>query len=250
MKPKYTQASEFLIARRNGENQSSRLAEELRPQNNHDAIAIQKAIMEKMGDAVGGWKTVLPSADAINVAPVFSKTIHTVSPCPIRLDKGVCRIEPEICFRFKQDLPPSDTEYSEEEIKAAIGSAHLALELIENRYHGKEEISYLENLADCLFNQGVFVGPEIPLEKAVAAKELDFVLTQGEVRQFKGQHPNNGPIRPVFWLANFLREQGIGIKAGQVVITGSFAGVHETQANEKFTIEYSGMGQIDLTLQV
>ena len=32
------------------------------------------------------------------------------------------------------------------------------------------------------------------------------------------------PRRPLYWLAEFLRQQGIGLRAGQVVITGSLAG--------------------------
>ena len=246
---KYSSAAQFLLNRRDDPVQRERLPAELRPVTNEDALAIQKAMMELAGDEVGGWKTVLPAGDTLNVAPIFSKTIHNQSPCPIRLDKGVCRIEPEIGFRFKQDLPPRETDYSDDEIIAAIGSVHLALELIENRYHGVEEVTYLENLADCLFNQGMFVGPEIPLDKAIAAKEIDFVLSQAEARPFKGQHPNRGPILPVLWLANFLREQGIGIQAGQVIITGSFAGVHEVQPNREFTLEYSGLGRMMLTLR-
>lgn len=239
-------AAGFLLERRQNTSQRDRLQSDLRPTSNEDTLAIQKAIMEQIDDTVGGWKTVLPAGDMLNVAPIFSKSIHNTSPCPIRLDKGVCRIEPEIGFRFKNDLPPRDQEYSDDEIKAAIGSSHLALELIENRYGGTEEISYLENLADCLFNQGMYVGPEIPLDIAIASPALDFVLTQDEAKPFKGKHPNNGPILPVLWLANFLRQQGIGIQAGQVVITGSFAGVHEVKTGAEFTMEYAGLGAMTL----
>jgi len=237
-------AAGFLIERRHNESARDRLAQAMRPATNEDALAIQKAIMEQMGDTVGGWKCVLPAGETLNVAPIFANTIHRQSPCPILLDKGVCRIEPEIAFRFKQDLPPRDTEYGDDEIMAALAGAQLALELIQNRYAGTEEVSYLENLADCLFNQGMYLGPEIPLDKAINSPEIDFVLSQGEASTFKGKHPNNGPIRPVLWLANFLRQQGIGIKAGQLVITGSFDGVHEVEADREMSLAYGGLGSI------
>ena len=242
-------AASFLIERRKNTSARDRLATEMRPATTADALAIQKSMMAKMADKVGGWKCVLPAGDKLNVAPIFASTIHDRSPCPIRLDKGVCRIEPEIGFRFKQDLPPRNTAYTEAEIKAALAATHMALELIENRYHGTEEVTYLESLADCLFNQGMYLGPEIPLDKAIAAAEIDFVLTQGQAKAFHGQHPNNGPILPVLWLVNFLREKGIGIQAGQVVITGSFDGVHEVQPNQEFSIEYTGLGKMAVTLK-
>ncbi len=243
-----TAAAQFLIDRRNKPTCRDRLPTELRPVSYEDALAIQKVTMQLIGDNVGGWKTVLPVGDKLNIGPIFAKTIHKHSPCPIRLERGICRIEPEIAFRFKADLPPRAAAYSDAEIKEAIGATHMALELIENRYSGTEEVTYLENLADCLFNQGVYLGPEIPLEKAIAAAEIDFVLTQGESKPFKGRHPNNGPILPVLWLANFLREGGIGIQAGQVVITGSFAGVHEVKPNSEFTIDYTGLGKMTVSL--
>ena len=242
-------AAQFLIDRRNKSAVNSRLAPELRPTTTAEALAIQQAIVAKMGDRIGGWKCCLPAADKLNVAPIFAKTIHTTSPGSIRLERGVCRIEPEIGFRFKQDLPPRDKAYTDAEIKHALGGTHMALELIEKRYTGAEEVTYLENLADCLFNQGLYLGPEIPMDKAINSPEIDFVLTQGAAKPFKGKHPNNGPILPVLWLANFLRDRGIGIQAGQVVITGSFAGVHEVQPNREFTIEYTGLGKLSVLLE-
>lgn len=244
-----TAAARFLIERRTNPNIRSRLAPELRPATTDEALAIQKETMSLMGDATGGWKCVLPAAESLNVAPIFAATIHRHSPCPINLDKGVCRIEPEIAFRFKTDLPVRDVEYSEAQITAALGGAHLALEFIENRYTVAEEVSYLENLADCLFNQGMYLGPEIALDRAVAAAEIDFILTQDEPKLFKGKHPNKGPLLPVLWLANFLRQMGIGIQAGQVVITGSFAGVHEVKPQRELTIEYTGLGKMSVVLQ-
>ena len=246
--PEIALAAQFLIERRNNPTITNRLAPELRPTTTEDALAIQKVIMEKMGDKVGGWKCVLPAADKLNVAPIFAKTIYDKSPCLVKLDNGVCSIEPELAFRFKQDLPPRDAVYSDAEIKAALAGSHLALELIEKRYNGTEEVGYLENLADCLFNQGMYLGPEVSLENAIAASELDFILTQGEARSFKGSHPNNAPILPVFWLVNFLRQAGIGIKAGQVVITGSFAGVHEVTPGIEFSMDYIGLGTMRVLL--
>lgn len=241
-------AAKFLISRRKDSNINSRLNTELRPSTTDEAIAIQTQLIANMGDTVGGWKCVLPADDKINIGAIFSKTIHRSSPCPIKLDSDICRIEPEIAFCFKHDLPARDAEYSEDEVIDALDSAHLVLEFIHNRYSGTEEVSYLENLADCLFNQGMFVGPEITLDSAISSPHIDFVLSQEAQTTFSGTHPNKGPLLPVLWLVNYLRQQGMGIAAGQIVTTGSYAGVLEVKPNLEFTIEYAGIGAMSLTL--
>lgn len=242
-------AAQFLATRRSEQGTSDRLAPDLRPATTEDAIAIQRALTASMADKVGGWKCCLPASDRINIGAIFAQTIYSESPCPVKLDNSACRIEPEIAFRFKEDLPPRDTDYSDADIIAALSGAHLALEFIQNRYSGTEEVSYLENLADCLFNQGMYLGPEIPLDKAISSAQIDFVLTQGTTKTFSGKHPNDGPLLPVFWLVNFLNKQGIGIQAGQVVITGSYAGVHEVKPDIAFSIEYSGLGTMNVLCQ-
>lgn len=242
-------AAADLIDRRLNNKVAPRLAPNLRPGTTDEAFAIQQAMMEGMGDEVGGWKCLLPTEDKVFAAPIFARTIFDQSPCPIKLDNGVCRIEPEIAFKFKQDLPSRNTDYSEQEIIAALSSAYLALELIQNRYQDAEPAGFAETLADCLINQGIYVGPEIDMARAFAASEIDFTLTQQETRTFTGRHPNNSPQLPLFWLVNFLSKRGIDIKAGQVVITGSFAGAHEVKPNIEFTLDYAGLDKINVTLQ-
>ncbi|WP_372741444.1 hypothetical protein [Neptunomonas sp.] len=242
------QAADALLTRRINNTITARLAPALRPQTLQDAFAIQQAVVRKMADkqidSVGGWKCALPDADKLIASPIFASTVYNQSPCPIKLDNGVCKIEPEIAFRFEQDLPARAERYSDEQIVAALGNAYLALELIQSRYLAPDEVSYLEHLADGLFNQGVFLGPEISLEQAFVASEINFTLHQSVSEKKAGQHPNQFPQRPLFWLVNFLRQRGIDVKAGQVVITGSYAGVMEVQPDVEFSLQYGELGSV------
>jgi 2-keto-4-pentenoate hydratase len=247
----------LLLMRRITHQISARYDAYLRPHTIEDGFAIQQAMLEQMEDTLGGWKCSLPNGDDFIVAPILGSTIFEQSPCPIQLDGGVCKIEPEIAFKFAHDLPSRKEAYTDEEITAALGSAHLALELIQNRYVPSEEVTYYEHLADCLFNQGVFVGPEITLSQAFSASEINFTLAQSTallavpsaVEIMPGKHPHLFPQRPLFWLVNFLSRRGIDIKAGQVVITGSYAGVLEVQPNVEFSLVYGDLGRIIATFQ-
>lgn len=265
-------ATNILFERRLNNKLTGRLDCCLRPGTADQALAIQQALITRMNDTadnsavntVGGWKCALPIednnvVDLPVVAPIFSSTISDHSPCSVRLDDGVCKIEPEIAFRFKQDLPSRSQAYTEQEIIAALSGAHLALELIQNRYNASEEVTYLEHLADCLFNQGLFIGPEITLDQAFSASEIEFTLTTSSesskhdpatCKKLAGKHPNKYPQLPLFWLVNFLSAQGIDIKAGQLVITSSYAGVIEVLPDREFSLQYGELGSISLRFEV
>ena len=249
---KFQQAAEILVQRRLRNEIGDRLPVELRPQSNEQALKIQRVQMEHMTrnhlDTVGGWKCCLPFDGNYVVAPLFSRTIHHHSPCPIQLDQGVCKIEPEIAFRFKDSLPSGRKAYSEQEVMDALEGAYMALELIQDRYHSYEEVPFLEHLADNLLNQGVFIGPELPLKKVLKASKIKFNITLDDSVQsdIKGKHPNQLPQTPLLWLVNYLNRSGQGIQAGQEVITGSYAGVLTVKEKEDFTIEYKGLGSMTL----
>lgn len=250
-------AAQALLTRRLNNHITGQLNPQYRPNSVSDALAIQQGLIELMvqqGNPVGGWKCALPIAidgltDAPVVAPIFSRSIHTDSPCPIIADEGWCKIEPEIAFCFAQDLPHRPTPYTEQEIVAALSGTHLALEFILSRYLQPDSVSFIEHLADCLFNQGLFIGPEISLEQAFQASTIELTLTTAstlEVQHFAGKHPCAEPLLPLFWLVNFLRQQGIDIKAGQQVITSSYAGVIEIAPGDYFTLSYEDLGEISL----
>ncbi|MBN0986770.1 2-keto-4-pentenoate hydratase [Amphritea pacifica] len=254
-------AAQALLTRRLNRQITGPLPAEQRPVTVEQALAIQQSLMQQMalaGQGVGGWKCALPIAiDGLEnvpvIAPIFSSSIYTGSPCPIQLDQGVCKIEPEIGFRFGRDLPHRQEPYGKQEILDALSGAHLALELILSRYAQPDSISYLEHLADCLFNQGLFVGPQISVAQALTASEISFVLTQGIVdseSRMEGKHPSGYPQTPLFWLVNCLSQQGIDIKAGQVVITSSYAGVIEVAPEIDFTLEYEKYGEISLRFKI
>ena len=53
---------------------------------------------------------------------------------------------------------------------------------------------------------------------------------------------------PLLWLANMLRERGEGLERGQVVITGSYAGVLEGPSSARLRIGFGELGSIAIQL--
>ncbi len=255
---KAQEAAAILVKRRQTGTQGDRLPESCRPTTLEESLAIQAAVTEQWceqeDDSIGGWKCLLPPEGKLIVGPIYTRTIDSVAPVslwPKPSDNKIARIEPELAFFFAQDLPPREQPYTAAEVDAAISRTHLALELINSRYSDPSQCTFPEMLADGLVNQGLFIGPQVDSDLARNASEFGINLRQnGELSIHHAKHPNTHPRAPLYWLAEFLRSQGQGIVAGQAVITGSFAGVLEVPMDTDITLDYVGLGKMEVRFKV
>jgi len=245
--PGSVDAARFLIAARQSGIAGPRLPAECRPQSLGQAFAVQQRTAELLRatrqDSIAAWKSALPSPEKTVVAPIYASGTADAAAGPVASSTDVVRIEPEIAFQLARDLPPRDTPYTEAEIDAAVGDARLALEVLGCRYASPEHASLPELLADHMFNQGLVLGPRISSpDAAPGCMTLTLTVDGVEVEQHAGIHPNDRPKAGLYWLANFLREQGLGLTAGQHVITGSYAGFLDVPANKDVELAYGDLG--------
>ena len=244
----FKKAAAELLERRQAGVKAPRLEESIRPSSIDDALAIQSEMANI--EAVGAWKCLLPPAEGkIIAAPIFNVQT-SASIVELFEDKEVARVEPEICFVLKHDLPARESGYSEGDVIAAIGSAHMALELMQSRFADDAGQSFFESLADCMLNQGVYVGPEIDLDTAINAHAIKITVVQGEEkRELDGKHPNDRAIDGLIWLANYMSERGVDLKAGAAIITGSFKGIVNMAFDVETSIAYEGIGEYSVTFK-
>jgi 2-keto-4-pentenoate hydratase len=247
-------AAQYLTELRNTGRFGARLPEASRPATLEDALKIQDRMIRVYGQEVGGFKCSVPTAERTLMAPIFAPTIVTGVPCYVRAATpqagDTARIEPEIAFVLGRDLPPRATPYSEAEVRAAIGEVRLVLELLGSRYIDPEGLPFLEMLADCVSNQGLFLGPAV--SGGLAAPLSEFALrierTDGTAPQVllaqTGKHPNGHPLLPLYWMANFQSTRGAGLRAGQIVTTGSYAGMVDVPLAAPLRIQFGDLGEI------
>ena len=242
---KYSQAAKQLLKRRAGGIKAQQLATDIRPHSINDALAVQMEMLAQHNDLVAGWKASLPpTKEQVVVAPIFAQSVNRGEECKLFADNKVARIEPEIAFILSKDLPAQQQDYSEQQIDQAVQGCYMALELIEDRFQENSSANFYERLADCLANQGVFIGPEIDKLLAYAASEITITVSQGDNKQvFAGKHPNFLPQNPLYWLINFMSKRGVNFKSGQVIITGSYAGVVDVLFDQLTEIDYCGLGR-------
>ncbi|MBI3285166.1 MAG: fumarylacetoacetate hydrolase family protein [Burkholderiales bacterium] len=240
-------AARILLARRHSGQPGARLPAECRPSDLASALAIQQSVSELMQDEVAAWKCGMPAADKWVLAPIYARSVQRGGQaCAVWTRNNLARIEPELAFVLGQDLPARAAPYTPSEVDAAIARTHLALELIDTRYSEPEQASFAEHLADGLFNQGLYLGPVVDGELARRCAGMDIVLSvAGEPDVlWAGQHPAGNPRAPLYWLAEFLRNRGQGLRAGQAVITGSYAGSPDVPLNTKIKVRFGALGDL------
>jgi 2-keto-4-pentenoate hydratase len=238
-------AARRLASAREARRPGALLPEGCRPGSVEQAIEIQRCVGMLLSDSVGGWKCSLPGPDVV-AAPVYASSIHNGSPCPVLTRGGVARVEPEIAFVLGSDLPPRGTAYSETELRAAIAETRLVLELIGSRYAEPAAASFPELVADNLSNQGLYVGSVIEggPDAVPGAFPIAVEGPDGFLVTCQGRHPAGHPLRAFRWLAQSLAERGETMTKGQIIITGSFAGVLDVPVGGVLRFGFGQLGAL------
>lgn len=241
-------ATELARRRREGR-RGPRLDPALRPITPTEAFALQHRIAARFG-TIGGWKCALPNGDRLNAAPLFASTISRGAHVRVHTRGAMAQIEPEIAFALAHDLAPRSKPYDEAEVLAAVGDTHIVLEILGNRYDDPASVPFVEMLADCSNNQALVVGPVVEKARERPLDAFAVIVTGvgGFHLERAGRHGDGNPVRPLVWLANFLRERGERLRAGQIVTTGSYAGALDVPLATPLTVTFGALGQMHVTL--
>lgn len=242
-------AAHHLLAARKAKTPGPCMPEGYRPADTESAIAIQERVLELLGETIGGWKCGTPNP---MTGPVFAglaaSGLVRSSPCAVPGDSGL--IEPEIAFVMAHDLPPRATPYSGAEIRAAIGEARMVLEFITTHYSDRASATPPEILADAYNHHGLFIGPVIPnvLDHPLERLHVTIQTAAGPLFDKVHAHPSGHPLNSLTWLVHFLNARGQGLKAGQIVTTGSYAGIVEAPLGVPIKVQLNDFGSFNLEL--
>ena len=234
-------ASLFLTARRGTAPKLDGLPGALRPETESEAYAIQQAVIAGLG-GVAGWKVGAPNPAATHFtcAPLPS---GTVLDGPVTIEGSDRGVEAEIAVRLGRDLPPRETPYTMDDIRAAIASAHPAIEVLESRFVDLAAAGALSGLADSLSNHSLVLGPAIAgWEQVNLLNESVRLLVDGKEVKHGTANPAGEMLRLVVWLANEGAHWAGGLRAGQVVTTGSWTGKDYAEPGAEIIARFAHCG--------
>lgn len=145
------------------------------------------------------------------------------------------RVEGEVAFLMGEDL--AGPGVTPAEAQGAADAAALAIEIVDSRIEDWR-IQLVDTVADNASYGGFVLGPwsEALLASDLAGTEFE-LDRHGEVLVHeRGAAVLGGPLVAVAWLANKLATFGSGIRAGDVVLSGSFGGAIPAEEGATFTL--------------
>jgi 2-keto-4-pentenoate hydratase len=76
---------------------------------------------------------------------------------------------------------------------------------------------------------------------------VDVYLDGNYVKSGRGEAAMGHPVTSLTWLLNWLREQGMGLSAGEVVSTGTCTGHLFAQPGDTVRADFGALGTVEAT---
>ena len=161
------------------------------------------------------------------------------------------RIEAEIAFIMDSDL--AGAEVSGADVIAATGSVAPALEILDTRIFradpetGAQRVVF-DTISDNAANAGVVLGDSRHAVDAFDLRWLGAITARnGEVEETGlGAGVLNDPVESMVWLVRRLAQYGDGLRAGDVVLSGSFIRPIEARNGDSFRADYGPFGAVHI----
>jgi 2-keto-4-pentenoate hydratase len=260
MKPsEIDQAAEILWTHWNGRSRLACLPESCRPRDRAEAYAVQAAVAGRSGQQVVGWKIAATSAAGqahIGVDGPLAGRLLSARVLPagasVSLAGNLMKVaEAEFAFRLGKPLPKRAGEYSREEVLAAVESMHLSIEIPDSRYEDFARVGAPQLIADHACASWLVLGGPVDAPwrerdlagHAVSARRNGELAGQGHGRNVLGD-----PLIALTWIANELRSYAEGLRAGDVVTTGTCLTPVAVAPGDRIAVDYGDFGTLTAAL--
>jgi 2-keto-4-pentenoate hydratase len=226
------------------------------PRDEAEGYRIQEAVRELLAadfGALAGYKigcTSVVMQEYLGIphpcgGSVFAKGVHPSGVSLRHQDFVRVGVECEIAVRLARDLLPTEAPFTAEWVAESIEAYHPAIEIVDDRYSDWQTLGAPTLVADDFFAAGCVLGP--PVARSAAPNLLGVVgravINGVEVAQGTGADVLGHPHNALAWLANHLAADGQGLRAGQIVLTGSLVKTVWLKAGDEVTMELSGLGR-------
>lgn len=222
-----------------------------------EAYRLQDQLREALlarGERLAGWKAAFTNRAAQEANGL------TEPGCAFLLASGVlasgaevafsrfsgCAVEAEVAFVMRREL--AGPGVTPARAATAVEGALPALELVDFRYSGKA-------LGTDVIAEGVYAVAIVLGGALTPITGLDLAL-EGLVYEHNGvlaatntaAEVMGNPLTSLAWVANHLGSRGLGLRAGDVVMTGSVSKLLRPRAGDTVRATYTRLGSVAVRL--
>lgn len=229
----------------------------------NDAYAVQAALVARKranGAKVIGWKIGLTSRamqQALNITTPDSGVLldDMLFADGATVPKGSFiqpRVEAEIAFVMK--APLAGRTVSRDEVLAATDYVAPSLEILDTRILRADPATgtariITDTVSDNAANAGIVLGRQRHAVTEVDLRWVGAIVTRDGVVEETGLGAGvlNDPVTGILWLVHRLADYGMGIAAGEVLLSGSFIRPIEAPSGSRFDADFGAFGTVSLT---
>lgn len=185
------------------------------------------------------------------VCGITFEPFHVAHPAVLTRDELLDPvIECEFFFVMGADLPSKTTPYSTEEVTQAVQEVRIGLEVAECRFPRFNLPAPLYVYADGFASGHYIHGVAVADWQERLQAGIDVTLMRNGQPHGQGSSMDvmNNPVHAVTWLSNWLRARSMGLRAGDVVSSGSCNILASARAGDHFVAHFSDIGQVALTI--
>lgn len=161
----------------------------------------------------------------------------------------VPRVEVELAFILGKDLTgPNCTIF---DVLDATDYIIPAIEIIDARLHNTDPETGItrkvfDTISDNAANAGIVLGGRPIKPHELDLRRISAILYRNGVIEESGVSAAvlNNPVKGVAWLANKLHPHGVTLKAGQIILGGSFTRPVAARPGDTFHVDYDQLGSI------
>ena len=252
-------AAQIIAAARRNRTRLGALSADIAPRDEAEGYRIQRAVHDLLLPSAGamvGYKIGCTSAvmqQYLGIphpcgGGVFARGVHDSGASLQLRDYVRVGVECEIAVRLGQDLPAAQAPFTADSVARAIEAYHPAIEIVDERYADWASLGAATLVADDFFAAGCVLGK--PVARSAAPDLLSVVgratVNGIEVGQGTGADVLGHPHNPLVWLADHLAQEGRGLRAGQIVLTGSLVKTIWLDAAATVTMDLSGLGAVEV----
>ena len=227
-----------------------------RPQSRAEGYAIQAELAALSGQDRVGWKIAATSVAGQQhvqidgpIAGCLLAARALEDGARVALAGNHMKVaEAEFAFRMGANLPRRAESYSVAEVMAAVATLHPAIEVPDSRYEDFTRVGAAQLIADVACACWFVIGP------ATRADWRAIDLAQHGVRAYRngalagqgcGANVLGDPRVALAWIANELCSHGAGLRAGEVVITGTCLTPVPVAAGDSVRMEFGELGALE-----
>jgi 2-keto-4-pentenoate hydratase len=164
---------------------------------------------------------------------------------------GRLGLEFEIAVRMRRDLrPPAGRSLDLADVADALEGVCPAIEIIDDRHADYGALDMLSVIADNAWNAGIVLGTFADGDRLDLAAIEGVVSVDGNpVDRGRGSDVLGHPLHSVAWLATALANGGGGLRAGDIVMTGSIVPTRFPDRPSTYRFAAGELGTVEVAVR-